>query len=571
MADITIDLSPLERGLNQVNSNLQVINGKVNQIGSNLITVSNNLRATHKQTMAEMAALKKKLFEMQREQRFAAALQEALTEIIRVRQELESKFGAHKLVRDNMLGILQASDLGLIRESTISRCTEELMISAPKYWLAPCLIALAAWISNDEALANRALAEGLRRDREKTCLLFALITRRVNAGRIKRGQPATNTSFEWLAEYFKLQDPFRMRSSIIAYIDAYSNDVFGKDENNLCGEHIAHWMDILKKKNPAFAEEQKQYWLKVFNSYCTDQFSTRFKELRKVSGQFAQIERYLRRIDAAQRDSGIRKFLGDIVNAPVDLNKLTCDIDEQLVRLVSNYEEDEAKLRDEEQYLSYIKEFRGDRERAENMMNAIRARRVDEPVDFVHRLSASIFNNDSTPSSKITAVRLLNPYISDAFRDFITSCKDTYPKEIDLRIEESGKVMKGEAFVWTGKTENAENRKELVDDLAKQYESAKRANIAKITDEAAQKKVKIGKILTFCIIPAIIPVGPIMWYKGHQALKKNASDRERIADYYDKAKRENVELLNTALDERVQANEYVKTFQSENANETIQL
>ena len=98
--------------------------------------------------MQEINYLKAQFVEMQRQQKLQAALQRAITEVIRVRQELEQRFGTHKLVRDNMLGILQATDLGLITKTTISKCTEELMISAPKYWLAPALVALAAWISD---------------------------------------------------------------------------------------------------------------------------------------------------------------------------------------------------------------------------------------------------------------------------------------------------------------------------------------------------------------------------------------------------------------------------------------
>ena len=157
-----IDLSGITRAINNLNSNLQVVDQHVNYVSGQVENVRREVREN-------IAAIRAELVEMERQQMLTAAFQRATTEVIRVRQELEQKFGAQKQVREYMLGILGASDLGLIKKTTISNCTEELMISAPKYWLAPCLIALAAWISDNKSLANRAVKEALRRDEQKTC------------------------------------------------------------------------------------------------------------------------------------------------------------------------------------------------------------------------------------------------------------------------------------------------------------------------------------------------------------------------------------------------------------------
>ena len=171
--------------LSNMTSSLNSLASSVVQIGSNLNVVNNNIGIVGNkvnQTASELANLKKQFMLMIEEQRKSAALQRALTEIIRVRQELDQKFGNHQLARDTILGILQANDLELVSKETFSRCSEELMISTPKYWLAPCVVALTACISNNEELAYKALREGLRRDAEKTTLLFALICRRIAAG-----------------------------------------------------------------------------------------------------------------------------------------------------------------------------------------------------------------------------------------------------------------------------------------------------------------------------------------------------------------------------------------------------
>lgn len=168
MADGYIDLSPIIGAINTVNSNLSKVNDNVINVSHNVVAIDNRLTAVYEELSNRIEEVQKHLKKMEDDQRKAAALQRAITEVIRVRQELEQKFGTHQQVREYMLGILQATDLGLITKSTISKCTEQLMISAPKYWLAPALIALAAWISDDRALAERAVKEAIKRDAEKT-------------------------------------------------------------------------------------------------------------------------------------------------------------------------------------------------------------------------------------------------------------------------------------------------------------------------------------------------------------------------------------------------------------------
>ena len=558
---ISIDFGPVIRAINSVNSNIGIVNNNIN-------SVSNRVEVVRRETMQELIFLKKKLHQMDVDQKNSAALQRALTEIIRVRQELEQNFGTQKKVREHMLGILQATDLGLITESTISRCTEELMISAPEYWLAPCLIALAAWISNNQSLAERALKEACKRDREKTCLLFALITRRVNAGR----KNPTNVSFKWLGEYFKLQNPKRMTSSIIAYIDAYTNGVFGEDKENICSDHIAHWMKVLEKDNTNFVEQQKAYWRNVFGAYCDTAYSSKYSALHRLCAQYPQMENYLVRIDASERDTGIKSFINSVMTSYVDTEELVKAIDDQLMKLVSNYEAAEESLRDEERYLEYVKEFKGDEKRAERIMNAIKERRYDAPIDFAKRLAQSITDNTTGVSAKKTAFRLLAPFISQAFNEFMVENKDAYPTEIDLKITDSAKLLgSSKPVVWEGKTENGENRDELVASLKQKFETEKKARVATVTDEKAEKTKKLGLILTCTVVFCVIPVGPIMFFKGKKQLKQNEADRATIRNYYDKASKESAALLNRALDERAQANELVSNFLAADGSEKINL
>lgn len=562
MGNNYVDLSGVYRRIEDVRRDLR---NAVDEIRS-------EVNAAHRESMKEIEFVQNQLIEMERSARLRDALQRALTEIIRVRQELEDKFGSHKLVREYMLGILQANDLGLITKTTISKCTEELMISAPGYWLAPALIALAGWISDNRTLAERALKVAMERDEEKTSLLFALITRRVNAGRIQAGGKGSDVSFQWLNRYFALQDPSNMKESVVAYIDAYSNHIFGEDVDHICDDHINNWMKTLMDKNPDFEKEQKDYWLKMFNGYCCDLEGEKYFNLKYLCPQFKEMNAYLSKINAAERDNGVKDNIRTIVNKKIDTKALIEAIDKQLLRLVQQYDgEEEEKLRDEEQYLTFVKELNGDEEEARRLIDAIKAQRVDQNVSFVARLSEAISNPKAPDSAKKTAVLLLRNYINSAFEEFVSIDKEAYPEEIDLILKEKCSAQLSDVYYknnpngikaieWQAKTVNAENREELVKSLEQKYDQTRDEALSKISDEKAAKLKKAGIISMCCVVGVVLIFGIVLFAKGKGELKKNALDRHNIKEYFDKRKASNVKILNNALDARLEANTIVANF-----------
>ena len=554
-----IDLSGITRAINNLNSNLKVVDQHVNYVSGQVENVRREVREN-------IAAIRAELVEMERQQMLTAAFQRATTEVIRVRQELEQKFGAQKQVREYMLGILGASDLGLIKKTTISNCTEELMISAPKYWLAPCLIALAAWISDNKSLANRAVKEALRRDEQKTCLLFALITRRVNAGRVASGQKATNTTFLWLSRYFSLQNPFKMRTSIISYIDAYSNGIFGYDKDHICEEHINNWMKQLERANPKFKEDQTAFWLDKFKGYVLD-FSIedrKYSSLKQICLQYQEIVDYVSKINASEREEGIRSEFSEMINAIVDKEKLINDIDFQLRQLVTNYEEDEEDLRNEEQYLEYVKKFKGDEDKAKRIIERFKELSKDDPVDFASRISHSVFDSGVSISAKKTALSLMKPYIKEAYTEFINANKETYPSEVDFVIENSG-TSKVKKYRWAGKSSDGSNKSELIASYKTQLEADKKKEIDAISDEKLLKKRKTGIILMCTVVFFIIPVGPLMYRNANRGLRQNQNMRNAIEAEYNNEINKNSEIIGEAVDAKVNADEIVAAFDKKKA------
>ena len=174
----------------------------------------------------------------------------AQSRLIEIRQKIEKKFGHYDEVRRITIGILQASDVQLVRKETVTTASEEIMLKTPGYWLAPCLVALSAWINDNRELAEKAIQEAMRRDAEKTALLFTLICRR--AGR-------KQASLQWASVYLAAQSVSSLDRHVIVVIDAFTNGLLGRDTEGLVAGKINEWLEELKLK-PGYEAQQITQW-----------------------------------------------------------------------------------------------------------------------------------------------------------------------------------------------------------------------------------------------------------------------------------------------------------------------
>lgn len=233
------NLNYIENSLNAIHNDLSVIDSDVGTVNENVKIVYN-----------EIEALAQDFREFMNLQVRANEKSNAQQRLIQIRQELEKKFGHYDVVRRTTTGILQADDIGIVRRDTISTATEELMISTPGYWLAPCLVALAAWINDQPELAERAVKEGIRRNDEKTSLFFALICRRAD-----RKQAA----LRWTQRYLANQDEENLDRKAIIILDAFASGLLGSDSEGVVSKQMGEWLERLSAK-PGFVEKQTAQW-----------------------------------------------------------------------------------------------------------------------------------------------------------------------------------------------------------------------------------------------------------------------------------------------------------------------
>ena len=444
----------------------------IDAVTSELKNKVDNLAQKVDSTNEALVALRREFEAFRIDQTKSNALNRATNELVRVRQELEQKFSNYSVVRDTMLGVLQATDLALVKKDTISRVSEELMLSTPEYWLAPCLVAVAAWIGNDRELAERAIKEAVKRNETKTALTMALICRR---------NQKQATCYEWLSVYFAHQDASNFSEDTLMYIDAYANGIFGEDEKHICDDYINKWMREVRGSSSNIDEEQAKLW----SDYClgfSHDTSEQFPELKESVLEYERIDAYIRRINSAE---AIASNFNSIQNTPVDSDSLKTAIDKRLIGLIGRYDNKEDALRREEHYYELVKYFDGNEERAREQRDLEERMRREQMLNLVQQLTKTVISDKPVmPSMKKTAVAYLTDYIKNGYKTYITEKKDDFPEAITVSVDG-----------WEGTTTDGNDQPRLVAEYTNEINTRREAELKAANTIMPKVKMGIGTVL----------------------------------------------------------------------------
>lgn len=542
---VHIDVTRLEHKIDQLTTTTQKLNTMINDTNIKIEATNHNIQV-----------LTEKFLEMANDQKRQAALQQASTELVRVRQELEQNYGNYKVIRETMLGVLQATDLALVKKTTISRVSEELMLSTPTYWLAPCLVAVAAWIGNDRDLAQRAIAEAVKRDEERTAITMALICRRNNR---------VETCYEWLSIYFSHQNAANFSEGSFAYIDAYVNGVFGPDEKHMCDDYVMQWMNEIRGNSSNLEASQEKLWKEYCSRFNSD-ISRLYPDLGDTVTEYQNIDEYIGRILAVD---SIAENLTGINNAYIDQNRLKTKIDESLIQLISKYNEDEEPLRKEEAYHATVKRFDGDKEKAERYIIKKEQARQQQTLNLVEQMSNVILTEkDTSPSERKTAVSFLSGYIRKGFHTYISEKKEAFPNQITLNVDG-----------WTGTTEDGNNAEELCRAFETEL-TQRRTQALEKASRSNEKAMMIGAIVlavlgvlglfAFAGLGILLLAGAgFLVFCSFNAKKKTAEKLEAIEQDYTVRIANGKAKINQATTQWKEAQNVVYQFESKPVREII--
>ena len=564
--------------LNRISSQVAAVGAAVAAVGRDVDRIDNEVQVVDAKVVAvynDLAALQNQFNLWVKEQRNANNLQRSLTEVIRVRQELEQKFGKHAEARKRLHGILDTADTGLLREFTIASCSEQIMLDTPKYWLSPCLVALAAWISNDKDLTDRAIKVALDRDVEKATLLFALVSRRTVPAGTANSEAAVRAArqaacFSWLDSYFKCQNPLKMKESVIVLIDSWANDVFGEDSGNICAQTFDSWMETVKSSSPNFKDEQIAHWY-AYYTYYNESIVNQAPALSKVTPEFQRIEEYVQRLQAAPK---IQRHFDAILAEKINKDDLINRLDEQLESLISEFDPEEEGLRQEEIHHQLVKKFEGDAEKVAREEQKRAKKKTAERVSLAQRLEDVLRSKDSKyAAARKTALKekFLGQYVKDAYADYITDKKEAFPQEITLR-DNSG---------WSAKTADGNNEAQVLNSYEGHVNGLRDKELAAVNTSKPKKMfIGAGVVGVFAIIMmfvqiavgilALIGAGVLAWL-GYKANTQIKFQKEQINKKFDDIITSGKNLLRAALTEWRNILAFVANFQLNPENEVLDL
>lgn len=424
------NLRYIENSLGSIHKDLEVIDSSVG-------TVNDNVKVVYD----EIGALARDFHDFVQLQVRANAKANSQQRLIQIRQEMEKKFGHYDIVRRTTTGILQADDLGIVKKDTISNATEELMISTPGYWLAPCLVALAAWINDQPELADKALREAIKRNDEKTSLFFALICRRAD-----RKQSA----LKWTQRYLANQDEENLDRKTVIILDAFASGLLGADSEGIVARQMDEWMSHLSDK-PGFVEQQTKQWSEAINLKRKPFAGDNYTYLPKYSKTWPVLQDIM---EGALLHAEILSYFTAIFEQEVSTDSLKEQLDEILNSLVTDYDDEELPLRKEEKYHQFVVDFDGDEQRARQNMS-IEQTAFETHKDFTQLLTDAAMKPESSNASVSTqkfSIALSKEWITNAYTDVTAQNRMKIPNEIEINVD-----------TFNDKTTDGQNEKELID------------------------------------------------------------------------------------------------------------
>ncbi|MBE7070208.1 MAG: hypothetical protein E7386_06875 [Ruminococcaceae bacterium] len=268
--------------------------------------------------------------------------------LIRIDQTLKEQFGDHDAIRRTIIGVVRDFDINLVRTSTIKELSEQLWITSSRYWLSYALLAITAWVNDDQGIAKSALAECVRREPPKATLFFCLMNLRFGRNQVARS---------WFQEYLKTVDPSNLGIDAAIMLQAYLSGLFGSD---LELEHrvntvIRSWINELNAEGQAVQAQQ------LYSKYIETMAVPNAPVWENAKDHCSVYNEMQVAYREANKPSKLLALL-DEIDVEVD-NESTADfrsrVDKVLNDLVNSYDKEEDELMKERDYFNTIIDFNG--------------------------------------------------------------------------------------------------------------------------------------------------------------------------------------------------------------------
>ncbi len=483
--DVTSLFRDLQRSITTAQNDLQQsIRAARNDIAGQVDQVGNNVQSAvrlYKSLQSDLDSLREQVTSFIHEERLARNMQFAKTAIVDVRAERDRKFGQHEAVRRSTIGMLQAMDAGIVTESTLQQAAERRMIDAPRYWLAPAQVALAAWIRDSRAVAERALLEAMAREPNKTALFFSLVLAR---------HERYEASAKWIYEYVNRQDSAALSREFVVVLDAANQGALGGRALSLLKERCISWYEQLNSAEE-MSNNQRMRWralmerqrrglaeeFEVLPNICPDWSNTlQWLEGATVHGQNEQVLR--------------KRFAAPIVH----YDDLRHRVDSILRNLISAYDEDEAPLLRQEARWQAVIDAGGDHTTA-LLVSEDHTSEPEPQTDFLTLLANIGLQPRKAGASAATeqfAIALASEWIVDAAQELSASNRGEHPGSVPVNIHG-----------WTRDLHPDDNYDAVAEDYTKFIDRQVREEVNRVTVSRPRAALAVALIVLISSVFAL--------------------------------------------------------------------
>lgn len=465
--------------MSEVSYAIQNLNSTINQFESNVDVHVNNIRQSSINVEQATKEIYDQISKFRQDMEHGEQSQLAHENIIRIDQIIKEQFSNYETIRRTVMGVVRDFDINLVRNSTIQELSEELWLTSSKYWLSYALIAITAWVNNYPEVAKNALAECGRKDAIKTTLFFCLLNLRFDR---------TETAKKWFYEYLKTLDPTMLQQETAVMLHAFLDGIFGKDREleeavidvidqwisiinedaEICDQLVASYQTYLTNINP-----HKKFEYASILQYCVNS--------AELSASFLEVSKY----------DVILELLKELDVDAVEQNDSNYKerVDAVLINLISNFDEEERELRNEQEYFNLIVRNEGDVKEAEAQYQAEMELQNEHFNIGKQMISWAIYDETANARVRKFAFQNTKEWFKTALDRFSIKMEQEFPIEYSLAID-----------TWTG-ISNGNDQVELTENMRNYYETNKFQNMFVNSPNIAAAIIFIASIALAFLTP----------------------------------------------------------------------
>src|SRR6201996_5380122 len=288
------------------------LDGRISSVEASVFQLRERVDGLEKNVVRAVNEVQRTVNEFVTEYRRDRIVQSANNDLVEARRELSEEFGRYKEVRDLASEIIYVVQNGSISRAVIVDVTERLAIRTPQYWLAPAVLAVAAWLDHDKERYAESIAAALSLDHSKTSLFMTLLLRH---------QARTGDMREWIGAYLAGLEPTNLPTDFTVVIEAVAGRTLGADSAPHLARRMRSWYDNAASSHDAWAEEIDQWERNLLGLAAAGDYDNKFPVLAGSSPTWNRLRKRHEAFTAIEAaDRYFRDRFAEGVDIPADLD-----------------------------------------------------------------------------------------------------------------------------------------------------------------------------------------------------------------------------------------------------------